>query len=109
MWHPTSTAPRPRRRADAAAGGLVDTGRGYPAWLPDTAGAVRGTLVELRDPVAGFPAMDAYEGPEYRRLRVVIADPGGGRDQPKSPAVKARGSTSTIQFPELSRATASTP
>lgn len=55
-------------------GAVLDTGRGYPAWLPGTPGRTPGTLIELRDPVAAFPAMDAYEGPEYRRVRTVLDD-----------------------------------
>lgn len=55
------------------AGELFDTGRGYPALLPGEA-RVPGTLLRLRDPAAAFPGLDAYEGPEYRRVRAVTAD-----------------------------------
>jgi gamma-glutamylcyclotransferase (GGCT)/AIG2-like uncharacterized protein YtfP len=55
-------------------GDVLDTGRGYPAWLPDGRARTPGTLVELRDPVTAFPAMDAYEGPEYERIRTVLDD-----------------------------------
>lgn len=55
-------------------GTVLDTGRGYPAWLPDGPGRTAGTLIELRDPVGAFPAMDAYEGPEYERIRTVLDD-----------------------------------
>ena len=53
---------------------VLDTGRGYPAWLPDGTGTTPGTLIELREPVAAFPAMDAYEGPDYQRVRTVLTD-----------------------------------
>jgi gamma-glutamylcyclotransferase (GGCT)/AIG2-like uncharacterized protein YtfP len=61
-------------RPAEVAGTVLDTGRGYPAWLPGRPGTTPGTLIELRDPVAAFPAMDAYEGPEYERIRTVLAD-----------------------------------
>ena len=53
------------------AGGVFDTGRGYPAWLPDAPGMAPGVVVPIRDPAALLPALDAYEGPEYERVRVV--------------------------------------
>jgi gamma-glutamylcyclotransferase (GGCT)/AIG2-like uncharacterized protein YtfP len=52
-------------------GGVFDTGRGYPAWLPDVSGLTPGVVVPLRDPATLLPALDAYEGPEYERVRVV--------------------------------------
>jgi gamma-glutamylcyclotransferase (GGCT)/AIG2-like uncharacterized protein YtfP len=58
-------------RPVAVAGGVFDTGRGYPAWLPDAGGAAPGALVPVRDPAALLPVLDAYEGPEYERIRVV--------------------------------------
>ncbi|MDN5933260.1 MAG: gamma-glutamylcyclotransferase, partial [Pseudonocardia sp.] len=61
-------------RSGTVAGALLDTGRGYPAWIPDAPGPTPGTLIELRDPVAAFPAMDAYEGRDYRRIRTALAD-----------------------------------
>ncbi len=61
-------------RPASTGGTVLDTGRGYPAWLPDTGGRAHGTVIELRDPVAAFPAMDAYEGPEYERIRTVLDD-----------------------------------
>jgi hypothetical protein len=78
--------------------------------------------------------MDPQEGPEYQAIRAVLADgteawaqawpgpampgqagPSGSGlaprrvNQAKSAGVNSRDSTSTIQLPELSRATASTP
>ncbi|HEY0813648.1 MAG TPA: gamma-glutamylcyclotransferase family protein [Pseudonocardia sp.] len=52
-------------------GGVFDTGRGFPAWLPDVAGRTPGVVVSVRDPAALLPALDAYEGPDYDRVRVV--------------------------------------
>jgi gamma-glutamylcyclotransferase (GGCT)/AIG2-like uncharacterized protein YtfP len=52
-------------------GAVFDTGRGYPAWLPDAAGTAPGVLVRVDDPATLLPALDAYEGPEYERVRVV--------------------------------------
>jgi gamma-glutamylcyclotransferase (GGCT)/AIG2-like uncharacterized protein YtfP len=52
-------------------GGVFDTGRGYPAWLPDADGVTPGLVVPVRDPAALLPVLDAYEGPEYERVRVV--------------------------------------
>jgi gamma-glutamylcyclotransferase (GGCT)/AIG2-like uncharacterized protein YtfP len=59
------------------AGRVHDTGRGYPALVRDAAAAADGVLapghvVELDDPVAALPGLDAYEGPGYRRERVVV-------------------------------------
>lgn len=63
--------------ADAVAGRLYDTGRGYPG-ATFAAGAeraeslVHGVVVAL-DPdlvPAAFDALDRYEGPEYRRIEV---------------------------------------
>jgi gamma-glutamylcyclotransferase (GGCT)/AIG2-like uncharacterized protein YtfP len=71
-------APAARGTWPAVAPGRVhDTGRGYPALVRDAAAAAHGTLahghvVELDDPVAALPALDAYEGPDYRRERVVV-------------------------------------
>jgi gamma-glutamylcyclotransferase (GGCT)/AIG2-like uncharacterized protein YtfP len=55
-------------------GSVHDTGQGYPAWLPDGPGTTPGVLVPLRDPAAAFPGLDAYEGPEYQRVRVVTTE-----------------------------------
>ncbi|GAA1321566.1 hypothetical protein GCM10009610_51080 [Pseudonocardia xinjiangensis] len=56
-------------------GTVLDTGRGFPALLPGTGGRAPGWLVPLRDPAAVLPALDEYEGPEYRRVRMA-ATPG---------------------------------
>ena len=53
-------------------GAVFDTGRGYPGWLPDATGSTPGVIVPLRDPAALLPALDAYEGAEYERIRVVV-------------------------------------
>lgn len=65
----------PRRAI--VAGSVSDTGLGYPALTLGQDGAgVPGYVVELADPVAAFPALDAYEGPEYRRVRVRVPSDG---------------------------------
>jgi gamma-glutamylcyclotransferase (GGCT)/AIG2-like uncharacterized protein YtfP len=71
-------APAARRTWPALAAGRVhDTGRGYPALVRNPTAVADGVLahghvVELDDPVATLPALDAYEGPDYRRERVVV-------------------------------------
>ncbi len=71
-------APAARTSWPAVALGRVhDTGRGYPALVRDATAVAHGALahgyvVELADPVAALPALDAYEGPDYRRERVVV-------------------------------------
>lgn len=65
----------PPRRAHIA-GAVLDTGRGYPAWLPHGAGSTPGVVVRLHDPAALLPLLDAYEGPDYRRIRVVVPTDG---------------------------------
>jgi gamma-glutamylcyclotransferase (GGCT)/AIG2-like uncharacterized protein YtfP len=65
------TAGRPRR---ATVAGLVcDTGRGYPALLPDHANRAPGWLVTLRQTPVLLGRLDRYEGDEYRRIRVAAA------------------------------------
>lgn len=59
-------------RAAVLDGQVRDTGLGYPAWLPDVPGRTPGSVVPLRDPAAVLPALDDYEGPEYRRIRAVV-------------------------------------
>ncbi|MCD2192280.1 gamma-glutamylcyclotransferase [Actinomycetospora endophytica] len=54
------------------AGRVYDTGRGYPALVRDAGALAPGHVVELADPVAALPALDAYEGPGYRRERVAV-------------------------------------
>ncbi|MDL5155788.1 gamma-glutamylcyclotransferase family protein [Actinomycetospora termitidis] len=63
--HATGTAPA------VGTGLVVDTGRGYPALVPGE-GVARGHVVTLADPAGAMPALDAYEGPDYRRERVVV-------------------------------------
>lgn len=48
-------------------GTLYDTGQGYPALLLDGGTGVPAQLFTLRDPAAGLPVIDEYEGPEYER------------------------------------------
>ena len=55
-------------------GSVSDTGLGYPALALGDVPGVPGHIVELADPVAALPDLDAYEGPEYRRIRVTPPD-----------------------------------
>jgi gamma-glutamylcyclotransferase (GGCT)/AIG2-like uncharacterized protein YtfP len=55
-------------------GAVYDTGFGYPALRRGTGGRAPGWLVRVRDPAALLPALDEYEGSQYRRERVVAAD-----------------------------------
>ncbi|WP_018334157.1 gamma-glutamylcyclotransferase family protein [Actinomycetospora chiangmaiensis] len=65
-------APHARASAPAVGTGQVyDTGRGYPALVAGP-GTVHGHVVTLADPGRALPALDAYEGPDYRRERVVV-------------------------------------
>jgi gamma-glutamylcyclotransferase (GGCT)/AIG2-like uncharacterized protein YtfP len=54
-------------------GTVHDTGLGYPALRRGT-GRAPGWVVPVRDPAALLPALDRYEGGEYRRERVLTAD-----------------------------------
>jgi gamma-glutamylcyclotransferase (GGCT)/AIG2-like uncharacterized protein YtfP len=66
-------APAARETWPAVTTGRVhDTGRGYPALARDAGGVARGHVVGLTDPVGDLPALDAYEGPGYRRERVAV-------------------------------------
>jgi gamma-glutamylcyclotransferase (GGCT)/AIG2-like uncharacterized protein YtfP len=73
-WHYVAPFATGAHRPATAPGAVLDTGRGYPAWLPAGPGATPGTLIDLRDPVSAFAATDPYEGPEYRRIRTVLTD-----------------------------------
>jgi gamma-glutamylcyclotransferase (GGCT)/AIG2-like uncharacterized protein YtfP len=66
------SAGEPRRAS--VDGAVYDTGFGYPALRRDTGGRAPGWLVPVRDPAALLPALDEYEGSQYRRERVVAAD-----------------------------------
>jgi gamma-glutamylcyclotransferase (GGCT)/AIG2-like uncharacterized protein YtfP len=59
------------RRPATVDGAVFDTGRGYPAWLRDEVGRTPGVVVPINDPATLLPLLDAYEGPEYERVRVV--------------------------------------
>jgi gamma-glutamylcyclotransferase (GGCT)/AIG2-like uncharacterized protein YtfP len=52
-------------------GRVHDTGRGYPALRQGGPGRARGVVLRLADPVSSLPVLDAYEGPDYRRVRAV--------------------------------------
>jgi gamma-glutamylcyclotransferase (GGCT)/AIG2-like uncharacterized protein YtfP len=59
-------------RAAHARGTRYDTGLGWPAMLLGEHPDVPGTLTPLRDPVGLLPALDEYEGPDYRRVRLTL-------------------------------------
>ena len=69
--HASATLPQP---AVLPVGGIADTGHDYPALTLDTGDGVPGWVVELADPVSALAILDAYEGPEYARIRVVVED-----------------------------------
>jgi gamma-glutamylcyclotransferase (GGCT)/AIG2-like uncharacterized protein YtfP len=73
-WHllapHVSGAPRP----SVAAGVTYDTGLGWPAMVLDAQAHTSGTLIPLADPPSVLPVLDDYEGPDYRRVRVVLRD-----------------------------------
>jgi gamma-glutamylcyclotransferase (GGCT)/AIG2-like uncharacterized protein YtfP len=48
----------------------------YPGVVLDGRGPCHGELVEVLDPGA-WPVLDAFEGHEYRRVRVVCDEPAG--------------------------------
>lgn len=52
-------------------GTMFDTGFGYPGLLPGD-GTVSGWVLPLRP--GALPTLDAYEGAEYRRVRISLAD-----------------------------------
>ncbi len=53
---------------------LYDTGLGWPALRLSGANEVPGWLLRLRAPAAALAVLDEYEGTEYRRVRVALAD-----------------------------------
>lgn len=63
-------ADAPRRAA--VPGAVFDTGHSYPALLPGRSGTALGTVVPLHDPATLLSTLDSYEGPDYRRVRLVI-------------------------------------
>jgi gamma-glutamylcyclotransferase (GGCT)/AIG2-like uncharacterized protein YtfP len=70
-------AGRPRRATTS--GRVCDTGRGYPALLPDGSAHAPGWAVPVRAPAVLLRRLDAYEGPEYQRIRVAADDGTGER------------------------------
>jgi gamma-glutamylcyclotransferase (GGCT)/AIG2-like uncharacterized protein YtfP len=55
-------------------GTLYDTGLGWPALRLSGTNRVPGWLLRLRTPADALAALDDYEGKEYRRVRVALAD-----------------------------------
>ncbi|MFP5022616.1 gamma-glutamylcyclotransferase [Pseudonocardia phyllosphaerae] len=72
-WRIEQVAASPPRPATLPGAAVADTGHGYPALTLGGTG-VPGHVVELGDPAAAMPDLDRYEGPEYRRIRVSLAD-----------------------------------
>ena len=68
-----------RPRPATVAGRVCDTGRGYPALLPDSANRGPGWLVTLRQAPVLLGRLDRYEGDEYRRIRVAAVIDDGMR------------------------------
>lgn len=71
MLEPLAAA-EPRRAA--LPGKLFDTGLGYPALRLGDGPGVSGWVVELAAPATTLSILDEYEGREYRRTRVKLAD-----------------------------------
>jgi gamma-glutamylcyclotransferase (GGCT)/AIG2-like uncharacterized protein YtfP len=71
-------APHADGQSDAAwaRGRVYDTGLGWPAMLLGEQPTVRGTLTRLRRPETLMPTLDDYEGPQYRRVRILLPDSG---------------------------------
>lgn len=57
-----------------APGTVYDTGLGWPALLLDPETGVEGTVIPLLDPATVLPALDDYEGLDYRRVRLRLDD-----------------------------------
>ncbi|MEY2464543.1 MAG: hypothetical protein QOH64_2681 [Acidimicrobiaceae bacterium] len=57
-------------------GTVLDTGLGWPTLLLGEGPGAPGWVLPLRDPAALLPELDAFEGPGYRRVRVVLPDTG---------------------------------
>jgi gamma-glutamylcyclotransferase (GGCT)/AIG2-like uncharacterized protein YtfP len=55
-------------------GTLYDTGLGYPALRLGDGPGVPGYLLPLASPRRALPALDRYEGEEYRRVRTMLPD-----------------------------------
>jgi gamma-glutamylcyclotransferase (GGCT)/AIG2-like uncharacterized protein YtfP len=69
------TDARPAR----AGGRIYAKADGYPALVPGPEGHVVGELCRLRDLVAAFALLDAYEGEDFRRVMIEVALPEGGQ------------------------------
>ena len=62
-------------RPASVPGAVFDTGRGYPAWRPDGSPArPPAWWCRCANRPRLLPALDAYEGAEYQRVRVATAD-----------------------------------
>lgn len=73
-WHllePLVTGPFERVELP---GTLYDTGRGHPALRLDGIGRAPAQLFRLRDPERAWPVLDDYEGPEYERRLLTLAE-----------------------------------
>lgn len=71
-WHRIERHVTGEPVASRLSGTLYDTGQGYPALHDQPTGdGVPGWTLRLRSPAEALAELDAYEGPEYRRVRAV--------------------------------------
>lgn len=73
-WHLVEPHAAGEPRRAGVDGTVLDTGLGHPALRPGTGERAPGWMVPLRDPASVLPALDAYEGPQYRRARLPVLD-----------------------------------
>jgi gamma-glutamylcyclotransferase (GGCT)/AIG2-like uncharacterized protein YtfP len=73
-WHLLEPMVTGRPRRAAIRGTLYDTGMGYPALRLDGEDPIPGWVLPIRSPARTLSTLDKYEGPDYRRIRVVLAD-----------------------------------
>jgi gamma-glutamylcyclotransferase (GGCT)/AIG2-like uncharacterized protein YtfP len=57
-----------------AAGRIFAMNDGYPALLPGPLGTVVGELCQLRELIAAFALLDAYEGEDFSRILLEVQD-----------------------------------
>jgi gamma-glutamylcyclotransferase (GGCT)/AIG2-like uncharacterized protein YtfP len=60
------------RLHQASLPGTLEQVDGYPMAVPGPGGVIRGEVWEILEPDAAWPALDAWEGPLYRRELVGV-------------------------------------